>query len=178
MAVKPRKGSSHFGASIAAVVGQRHKHILQRRRDGPDVRVRDAGLRQFGADEFLRHVLRPPAGAWIGRTPSPLRTPGSCRTACKPDGHMIAGHVEPPRVRRIHHRQLLQIVRLAAHDELGHVDVADVRAALRLVHVMRGDKQRHALAGKLEQQIPQLAPRHRINARRRLVEEQHGRAGA
>ena len=36
--------------------------------------------------------------------------------------------------------------------------------------------------GELEQQIPQLAPRHRINARRRFVEEQtpsvvHQRAG-
>src|SRR5437867_1830457 len=40
---------------------------------------------------------------------------------------------------------------------------------------MRGDKESDALARKLEQQIPQLAPRHRVNARRRLVEEEHTR---
>ena len=38
---------------------------------------------------------------------------------------------------------------------------------------MRGDEQRHAHARELKQQVPQLPPRHRINARRRLVEEQH-----
>ena len=70
---------------------------------------------------------------------------------------------------------LFQFVRLAADDQLRHVDVADVRAALRFVHVMRGDEQRHALAREFEEQIPQFAPRHRIDAGGRLVEKENGR---
>ena len=48
-------------------------------------------------------------------------------------------------------------------------------AAFRFVHVVRGDEKSHAVAGKLEQQVPQLAPRHRVNACRWFVQEQHGR---
>ena len=40
---------------------------------------------------------------------------------------------------------------------------------------MRGDEKRHALPGEFEKQIPQFAPRDRIDARRRFVEKQHGR---
>ena len=50
-----------------------------------------------------------------------------------------------------------------------------MRAALRFIHVMRRHKQRHPLAGKFEEQIPQLAPGHRIDTRRRLVEEKNAR---
>jgi hypothetical protein len=37
---------------------------------------------------------------------------------------------------------------------------------------MRGDEERHALAGELEEQVPQLASRDGIDAGGRLVEEQ------
>src|SRR5438477_5858620 len=40
---------------------------------------------------------------------------------------------------------------------------------------MRGHEHRYAAAGELEQQVPQLAPRDRIDSRGRLVEEQHAR---
>jgi len=66
------------------------------------------------------------------------------------------------------------MIRLAADNELGHVDVTHVRATLRFVHVMSCHKERHAFTGELEEQIPQLTPRHRVNSGRWLVEKQDG----
>ena len=54
------------------------------------------------------------------------------------------------------------------------MNVTDVRATFRFVHVVGGDEEGHAKAGKFEEQIPQLAPRNRINAGSRFVEEQNG----
>ena len=69
--------------------------------------------------------------------------------------------------------QFLQLGDRADRDQLRHVDVADAPAALRFVHVVRGDEERDALARELKEQIPQRAPRHRIDARGRLVEKDH-----
>jgi hypothetical protein len=38
---------------------------------------------------------------------------------------------------------------------------------------MRRNKERHTLAGELEEKIPQCPARHRIDPRRRLVEKNH-----
>src|SRR5206468_835420 len=87
--------------------------------------------------------------------------------------YMIAGHIEPSRPRRIHIGHLLQFVRLTAHDKLGHVDVTDMITAFRLVHVMRRHKKRHACACEFEEQIPKLAPRHRVDSGGWFVEKKH-----
>ena len=71
--------------------------------------------------------------------------------------------------------QRLELVGRAGHEQLRQVEVADLAAALGLVHVVRGDEQRDALGGELEQQIPQLAARDRIDAGGRLVEEDDAR---
>ena len=55
------------------------------------------------------------------------------------------------------------------------VKVADPAAALGLVHVMRRDEQRDALGRQAKQQVPQVAPGHRVDAGRRLVEEDQPR---
>ena len=47
----------------------------------------------------------------------------------------------------------------------------DARAALGLVQVRRGHHDRDALREELRQQLPELAARHRIDAGRRLVEQ-------
>src|SRR2546423_15332224 len=49
-----------------------------------------------------------------------------------------------------------------------------MRAAFGLVHVMRGDEKRHALAGEFEKQVPQFAARDGIDPCGRFVEEQNG----
>ncbi len=71
--------------------------------------------------------------------------------------------------------ELLELSRLAAHEQFGHVDVTDVGTAFRFVHVMRGDQERDTLGRQLEEKIPQLATCHGINAGGRLVEEEHFR---
>ena len=50
--------------------------------------------------------------------------------------------------------QLLEFSRLAADEQFGHVDVADVGTAFRFVHVMRGDQECDTLGRQLEQQDP------------------------
>src|SRR5216683_3335904 len=49
------------------------------------------------------------------------------------------------------------------------------RATLGFVHVVGGNKERHAEAGEFKKQIPQLAPRHRIDAGGRLIQKQNAR---
>src|SRR2546425_3484588 len=67
-------------------------------------------------------------------------------------------------------------------DELSVINVGDVAAALGFVHVMCGDEKGDAVAGKLEEEIPELAARDRIDAGGGLIEEkelwlvQHGAA--
>src|SRR6202008_1139569 len=60
----------------------------------------------------------------------------------------------------------------AVGDQLAEINVGDVAAALGFVHVVGGDKKGDSVAGKLEEQIPQLTTGHRINACCRLIEEQ------
>src|ERR1051325_4760972 len=72
--------------------------------------------------------------------------------------------------------QLFEHVGTTDDHELRHVEIADGRAALGFVHVVRRHEQRHTAAGELEQQVPQLATRDRVDARGRLVEEDDARA--
>ena len=55
------------------------------------------------------------------------------------------------------------------------VQQRDAGAALRLVEIRRRHHDRDALRQKLRQQLPELAPRHRIDAGRRLVEHDQRR---
>src|SRR5439155_17274925 len=78
--------------------------------------------------------------------------------------------------RRRHVGKPLELIGLASYEKLREIDVADVGAALGLIHVVCGYKQRDAAAGKIEQQIPELPARDGIDAGRRLVEEEYVRA--
>ena len=62
--------------------------------------------------------------------------------------------------------------RAALGDDPPAVDERQPIAVRRLVHVVRGDEQRHAAAGQVVEQVPELAPRHRVDAGGGLVEEQ------
>ena len=51
----------------------------------------------------------------------------------------------------------------------------DAVAALRLVHEMGGDENRHAVvAREIDQRAPERVARDRVDARRRLVEDENG----
>ena len=55
----------------------------------------------------------------------------------------------------------------------------DAVAALGLVHEMGREKDRDAIiAGEIDQRAPERVARDRIDARGRLVENEHGAAGA
>ena len=61
---------------------------------------------------------------------------------------------------------------LTRDQELSLVDEADLRAALGLVEVGRGDEDRHPFAQEVVEDPPQVPARHGIDAARRLVEEE------
>ena len=77
----------------------------------------------------------------------------------------------PARAGRRHAGPSGQLVGRPDRQQPAQVQVADPPAPLGLVHVMRRDEQRHVLLGELEEQVPQVAPRHRIDPGRRLIEE-------
>ena len=60
----------------------------------------------------------------------------------------------------------------AARDHLAVGDVDDAVAALGLVHVVGRDEHGQPLGGELVDLVPELAPRLRVDAGRRLVEEE------
>src|SRR6266446_763078 len=83
---------------------------------------------------------------------------------------------------RLNVGELAERIGRAVGNELAVIDVGNVTAPLRFVHVMRGDEESDAMAGKLEKQIPELAARDGVDPGSRLVEEkecrlvQHGAA--
>src|SRR5438270_4172504 len=89
-------------------------------------------------------------------------------------GEMIASDVESARSGRADFRHLFQFIRFPAYNQFRHVDVADVRATLGFIHVMRGDEESHSLASELKEQTPQLTPSHGIDSGCRFVEKQYG----
>src|SRR5260370_15461484 len=66
-------------------------------------------------------------------------------------------------------REFAKRIGCAVGDELAVINVGDVAAALGFVHVMGGDKKRDAMAGKLDQEIPNLAAGDGIDAAGRPV---------
>ncbi len=53
----------------------------------------------------------------------------------------------------------------------------DTVAALGLVEVRRRDQDGQAVGRQVRQRVPELSPRHRVHAGRRLVKQQHARLG-
>ena len=76
------------------------------------------------------------------------------------------------RARRIDFGKLAQRVGRAVGDQLAVINVGDVAAALGFVHVVRGDEEGDAVAGKFEEEIPELTACDRVDAGGRLVEEE------
>ena len=93
-------------------------------------------------------------------------------------GHLAGLDLDAARALGVHRRERAQVVGAAGRHHLREVEVADLAAALGLVHVVRGDEQRDPLGRELEEQVPELAPRHRIDARGGLVEEDRRAARA
>src|SRR5512133_583634 len=80
------------------------------------------------------------------------------------------GDFEATRARRGDLGNGAQSVGRAVGNELAVVDIGEVAAAFGFVHVVCGHEKSDAAAGEIEQQVPQLTSRYRIDARGRLVE--------
>ena len=106
---------------------------------------------------------------------SSLAAPRDCGGDVPAGRRVLAVDLQPARARRRDAGHLLQFLRRAERQQLGQIDVADAAAALGLVHVVRGDDQRDALGRQAEQQVPQVAAGHRVDAGRRLVQEDQPR---
>ena len=97
------------------------------------------------------------------------------------------GGLGPAQVARAHLQTLqpqglAQLGRRAGPMQASVVHEGHAMAPLRLVEIRRCQENRHALARELRERVPELAARDRIDARRRLVEQEnaglgHERAG-
>src|SRR6266403_746885 len=76
---------------------------------------------------------------------------------------------------RLNVGKLPERIGCAIGDKLAEINVGDVAATLSLVHVVRGNKKRDAVAGELEEQIPELAPSNGVDTGGGLVEEKKSR---
>ena len=63
----------------------------------------------------------------------------------------------------------------AVGEQLAVGDIGKPVATFGLVHVMRGDEKGQALRGEVLNLLPEVAPRLRIDARGRLIEQQQFR---
>src|SRR5258708_418489 len=94
------------------------------------------------------------------------------------------GDFNAQRALRLDVRKLAERIGRPIGNELAEINVSDVAAALGFVHVMRGYEKGDAVAGKLEEEIPELAARDGVDAGSGLIEEkefrlvQHGAAGS
>ena len=133
--------------------------------------VEQAGVRALDRGEEGGHALgqRAHREAPVGAVPAQLGDPG--------DGaqHLfrqlrLAGELDDVRgVQRID-----QLARRAERDHLAVVDDGDaVAEALRLVHVVGGEQDRAAAGAELDHLVPELDAALRVEAGRRLVQEEH-----
>ena len=170
------------GAGCAAVLagrgpGQLQEHIVQRGPAQPDVADADLGPAQPRGR--LLHQREPVAR---GREGEPVRALiGLGITAADP-GEQRLGPVTLPRAGQFHLQDLaadavLELVPGSLRDHLPAVDDRDpVGQLIGFLQVLGGQQQRGPLALQLPHDGPDLVAAARIQARGRLVEEQHLRA--
>ena len=148
-----------------------NEHVLERRRDR-------AGRswpapRRAGA---LRSGTAPSSSpSRQRRSRTCARSPNSCTSstpgiaASAVDGRTRSGRLDLDQ--RARQRRLQPGWFVERHDP-SLVQQRNPRAALRLVQVRRGHHDRQAARQELGEQLPELTTRHRIDAGRRLVEQQ------
>ena len=93
---------------------------------------------------------------------------GACPAALRPPGRGAG----PARTKVVSPAFFDHLVDRAGGQHLAVGDVADAVAALGLVHVVGGDQHGQPAAGEAMDLVPELAPRLRVDAGRRLVEQQ------
>ena len=96
----------------------------------------------------------------------------SCvQQACECGRGIAAGNFHTTHARRNGRAALAQLLWRCDSQHPGQVEIRDTITTFGFFHIMRADDKRDALPGNGEEQIPQLPPRHRIDARRGFVQK-------
>src|SRR5438477_5512863 len=171
-APKPRKMSPTGGLlKVLMLVGQFDEDIFQAGSQRPNFGNRDAFFEQAFANAFQIQMI-------VHQCVNRLAEDGGAADAGNLAGETQrasdfgGGDFNAHGAGWIDFGKLAQRIGGAVSDELAEIDVGDVTAALGFVHVVSGDKEGDAVAGKLEQQVPELPARDGIDAGRRFVEKQ------
>ena len=157
---------------------QLEKHVVERRPAQPEIAHRDSRLAQRGGG-LLDHLEPIP---W--RRKRQLREPVARlgRTATDP-GQRLPGPVPLRRADQLEFQDLPAdpVLELAPGPLRDHPTVIDhgdlLRELICLLEVLSGQQERRPLADELAHDRPNLDAAARIEAGRRLVQEQHARAG-
>ena len=167
-----------FAVLAGRGAGQLQEDVVQRGPAQPDVADADLGPAQPG--RRLLHQLQPVARRWERE---PVRALVRLRLAAAHPGEHRLRPVPLPRAGQFHLQDLaadpvLELVPGSLRDHLPPVDDGDpVGQLIGFLQVLRGQQQRRPPALQLAHDGPDLVAAARVQARGRLVEEQHPRAG-
>ena len=158
---------------LAEVVGralhQVDEHVLEPGVDALDRRSRRRPWLRAACARAARASL---AGR---RAPSRRTRPSARRRACVRSFSASALRSGPRTANVVRCCAAIDLGGRALHEQTAVRDVRELVAALGLVHVVRADEHRDALRGEPMQLFPEFAPRVRVDAGGRLVEQQQAR---
>ena len=167
------KVSRHYHVSISSFLalalgsGESYKDVLEagfgRKYPDPFVFQVDAQIRGGYAliDECAYGLTEDRGLVHGGMSAKPVKDAGS----------VASDEFEPSSSRRGNGRLLLQLIGRANGQQMRVKQVSHPVTSFGLVHVVRGDKERDALGSKPEEQVPEVAASHGVNAGRRLVKK-------
>ncbi len=154
-------------------VKPRDEHVLEQRFVPSDLVDLHAGVAQAVANRRF-----PPASG--SRTSTSRRSPNRCTSRTCASVSLIADSTcsAASERRRAHFQPrgaeaAANLGRRADLLDRAGMHQRDAMAAFRLVEIRCGHENRQAVGGQMRERVPELAPRDRIDAGRRLVEQQH-----
>src|ERR1700687_934564 len=169
---KPRKRSNTDGLRFRLVlVSQLDEDVFQAGGEGVNFADGDSVLEELLAevvevemifDERVDGLAENSGAANAGKLPGETQGARDFRR----------GDFDARGAMRLHIGEFAERIGSAVGDKAAEIEVGDVAAALGLVHVMRSDEEGDAVAGELEEEIPELAAGDRVDSGGGLVKEQ------
>jgi hypothetical protein len=155
-------------------VGEFDEDVFEARSEGPNFGDNNALLLELGTkvvefesvvDERMNGLTKNCGAADTGNSASGAES--LCDVGCS-DFDAI-GSV------RVHVGKFAKSVRSAVSNDFAKIDVGNVIAALRFVHVVGGHEKSDAVSGEFEEKVPELAASDGIDAGGGFVEKNQGR---
>src|SRR5882724_8553325 len=161
---KPRKrlDTSRLGFRLV-LIGQFYEHVFEAGSQRANLTDRNSVLEELRAeiievetifDERVNRLAEDRGATNSGELASQAQGAGDFRR----------GDFNSLGALRLHIGKLAQGIGSAIGYEAAEINVGDVAAPLRFVHVMGGDEESDAVAGELEEKIPKLAARDGIDS--------------